>query len=182
MRFALARRLTSEPYLAQISSHPRPCVQSSHQRRLSRPSHLFATQLLAADAEVNAEAFQPRTVRIERVQIEMDTGKTVHGAGPRFSASRVSLGRCARTLATPLRSDLNLPVLVVKCAFGPTWNSQLAEPGQLLVDYNRAGCALLEIVSSPDMRSGEEAAAYVRKVQRILRCVRAVGQPSHNTP
>lgn len=39
-----------------------------------------------------------------------------------------------------------------------------------MVDYNRAGCALLEIVSSPDMRSGEEAAAYVRKVQRILRC------------
>lgn len=37
------------------------------------------------------------------------------------------------------------------------------------MDYNRAGCALLEIVSSPDMRSGEEAATYVRKVQRILR-------------
>lgn len=47
------------------------------------------------------------------------------------------------------------------------------EPGQLLVDYNRAGCALLEIVSAPDMRSGEEAAAYVRKIQRILRHVSA---------
>lgn len=37
-------------------------------------------QLVAADAESSTEDFEPRTVRIERVQIEMDTGKSVHGA------------------------------------------------------------------------------------------------------
>jgi len=38
-----------------------------------------------------------------------------------------------------------------------------------LVDLNRAGVALMEIVSKPDMRSSEEAKAYVAKVRAILR-------------
>ena len=37
------------------------------------------------------------------------------------------------------------------------------------VDLNRAGTPLLEIVSEPDLRSPEEAAAYLRKVHAILR-------------
>jgi aspartyl-tRNA(Asn)/glutamyl-tRNA(Gln) amidotransferase subunit B len=37
------------------------------------------------------------------------------------------------------------------------------------VDLNRSGVALMEIVSEPDMRSAEEAAAYVRKLRTILR-------------
>jgi aspartyl-tRNA(Asn)/glutamyl-tRNA(Gln) amidotransferase subunit B len=37
------------------------------------------------------------------------------------------------------------------------------------VDLNRSGQALMEIVSEPDMRSAEEAAAYVRKLRTILR-------------
>src|SRR6058998_1068399 len=38
-----------------------------------------------------------------------------------------------------------------------------------LVDLNRAGVALMEIVSKPDMRSSEEAKAYVAKLRAILR-------------
>ncbi len=38
-----------------------------------------------------------------------------------------------------------------------------------LVDYNRAGVPLLEIVSEPDIRSAEEAEAYARKLRAILR-------------
>lgn len=38
-----------------------------------------------------------------------------------------------------------------------------------LVDYNRAGVALVEIVSEPDMRSGEEAAEYAQELRRIMR-------------
>ena len=67
-----------------------------------------------------------QVVRIERVQIEMDTAKT-----------------------------------------------SAADLDALQVDYNRAGCALLEIVTAPDMRSGAEAAAFVKKLQRILRHVGA---------
>ncbi|KAG1735696.1 GatB/GatE catalytic domain-containing protein [Suillus paluster] len=40
-----------------------------------------------------------------------------------------------------------------------------------LIDLNRAGSGLMEIVSEPDMRSPEEAADYVRTLQAVLRCV-----------
>jgi len=39
------------------------------------------------------------------------------------------------------------------------------------VDLNRAGVALMEIVSKPDMRSPAEAGAYLRKLRAILRYV-----------
>ncbi len=42
-------------------------------------------------------------------------------------------------------------------------------PNQSYVDLNRAGVALMEIVSEPDLRSAEEAGAYIRKVRAILR-------------
>lgn len=42
-------------------------------------------------------------------------------------------------------------------------------PTETYVDLNRAGVALMEIVSEPDMRSGEEAGAYLKKLRAILR-------------
>ena len=42
-------------------------------------------------------------------------------------------------------------------------------PTKTLVDLNRAGVALMEIVSEPDIRSPEEAGAYLRKLRSILR-------------
>ncbi|MFN8947528.1 MAG: Asp-tRNA(Asn)/Glu-tRNA(Gln) amidotransferase GatCAB subunit B, partial [Alphaproteobacteria bacterium] len=42
-------------------------------------------------------------------------------------------------------------------------------PDQSFVDLNRAGVALMEIVSRPDLRSAEEAAAYLKKLRAILR-------------
>ncbi|MCA3757426.1 MAG: Asp-tRNA(Asn)/Glu-tRNA(Gln) amidotransferase subunit GatB [Phenylobacterium sp.] len=42
------------------------------------------------------------------------------------------------------------------------------DPNATYVDLNRAGTALMEIVSRPDMRSAEEAAAYVKKLRTIL--------------
>ena len=42
-------------------------------------------------------------------------------------------------------------------------------PSMSFVDLNRSGVALMEIVSKPDMRSSEEAQAYVAKVRTILR-------------
>ena len=42
------------------------------------------------------------------------------------------------------------------------------DPSATYVDLNRAGTALMEIVSRPDMRSSEEAAAYVKKLRTIL--------------
>ncbi|MBN8827628.1 MAG: Asp-tRNA(Asn)/Glu-tRNA(Gln) amidotransferase subunit GatB [Sphingobacteriia bacterium] len=42
-------------------------------------------------------------------------------------------------------------------------------PRHTFIDLNRAGVALMEIVSEPDMRSAEEAAEYMKKLRAILR-------------
>ena len=43
------------------------------------------------------------------------------------------------------------------------------DPSKIFIDLNRAGCGLMEIVSEPDMKSSDEAGAFVRKVQAILK-------------
>ncbi len=62
------------------------------------------------------------TVRIERLHLEQDAGKSIH--------------------------DL--------------------DPNATYVDLNRAGTALMEIVSKPDIRSSDEAVAYFKKLRTIL--------------
>ncbi len=42
-------------------------------------------------------------------------------------------------------------------------------PNMTFVDLNRAGVALMEIVSEPDLRSAEEAGLYLKKLRTILR-------------
>ena len=42
-------------------------------------------------------------------------------------------------------------------------------PRETYVDLNRSGVALMEVVSEPDMRNAEEAAAYLKKLRAILR-------------
>jgi len=64
-----------------------------------------------------------RRVRIERIHLEQDAGKSIHDMDPAMS----------------------------------------------FVDLNRTGVALMEIVSRPDIRGPEEAAAYVTKLRQILR-------------
>ncbi len=64
-----------------------------------------------------------RRVRIERIHVEQDAGKSIHDMDPNMS----------------------------------------------FVDLNRTGVALMEIVSRPDIRGPEEAAAYVTKLRQILR-------------
>ncbi|HPE26666.1 Asp-tRNA(Asn)/Glu-tRNA(Gln) amidotransferase subunit GatB [Albidovulum sp.] len=64
-----------------------------------------------------------RRVRIERIHLEQDAGKSIHDLDPTMS----------------------------------------------FVDLNRTGVALMEIVSRPDIRGPEEAAAYVAKLRQIMR-------------
>ena len=42
-------------------------------------------------------------------------------------------------------------------------------PSKTYIDLNRSGVGLMEIVSEPDLRSPEEAGAYMRKLRAILR-------------
>ncbi len=44
-------------------------------------------------------------------------------------------------------------------------------PSKTYVDLNRSGVALMEIVSEPDLRSGEEAGIYLSKLRAILRTI-----------
>ncbi len=48
-------------------------------------------------------------------------------------------------------------------------SDRLAGSAYSLVDYNRAGVPLVEIVSEPDLRSGQEAAEYAQELRRIVR-------------
>ena len=50
----------------------------------------------------------------------------------------------------------------------PGATGRIAEAEYALVDYNRAGVPLVEIVSQPDLRSPEEAAAYLRELRSLL--------------
>jgi aspartyl-tRNA(Asn)/glutamyl-tRNA(Gln) amidotransferase subunit B len=43
------------------------------------------------------------------------------------------------------------------------------DPDNTCVDYNRAGVPLIEIVTEPDMRSSDEASAYLTELRKILR-------------
>jgi aspartyl-tRNA(Asn)/glutamyl-tRNA(Gln) amidotransferase subunit B len=55
-----------------------------------------------------------------------------------------------------------------------TARTQEDDDGTFLVDFNRCGQALIEIISLPDLHSPRDAAIYVRKVQSILYAVDAV--------
>ncbi|HTG01543.1 MAG TPA: Asp-tRNA(Asn)/Glu-tRNA(Gln) amidotransferase subunit GatB [Nitrospirota bacterium] len=50
-------------------------------------------------------------------------------------------------------------------------NLHTSEAGASLVDLNRAGTPLMEIVSEPDIRSAEEASEYLKKLRSILRYI-----------
>lgn len=45
------------------------------------------------------------------------------------------------------------------------------DPTNTLVDLNRSGIALMEIVSDPDIRSPEQVGAYIKKIRTILRYI-----------
>jgi aspartyl-tRNA(Asn)/glutamyl-tRNA(Gln) amidotransferase subunit B len=75
-------------------------------------------------------------LRVERLQLETDTGKSATRFFPDDDASKTKKKSGTR---------------------------------EWLVDYNRAGCALVEIVTLPDLRSAEEAVAAVEAFQRAVR-------------
>ena len=63
--------------------------------------------------------------------------------------------------------DIGIERLHVEQDAGKSLHDQ--HPRMTLIDLNRAGVALMEIVSKPDIRSPEEAGAYLRKLRSIVR-------------
>jgi len=81
----------------------------------------------------------------------------------------VSEGRLTIEMEDGTEKVVGIERLHVEQDAGKSLHDQ--DPGHSYVDLNRSGVGLMEIVSKPELRSPEEAAAYVRKLRSILRYV-----------
>jgi aspartyl-tRNA(Asn)/glutamyl-tRNA(Gln) amidotransferase subunit B len=83
--------------------------------------------------------------------------------------TRPVVGRGTLTIDLPDGSsrEIGITRLHLEQDAGKSLHDQ--HPSKTYVDLNRAGVALMEIVSEPDLRSPEEAGAYLRKLRAILR-------------
>lgn len=79
------------------------------------------------------------------------------------------VGKGTITLDLPDGSSRNVGItrLHLEQDAGKSMHDQ--SPRETYVDLNRAGVALMEVVSEPDMRNAEEAAAYLKKLRAIMR-------------
>ena len=79
----------------------------------------------------------------------------------------VGQGKIEIQLADGTTKEIGITRLHLEQDAGKSLHDQ--HPTKSLIDLNRAGVALMEIVSEPDLRSPEEAGAYLRKLRTILR-------------
>src|SRR6201986_378214 len=79
----------------------------------------------------------------------------------------VGEGRVEIELADGSTREIGITRLHLEQDAGKSLHDQ--HPTKSYIDLNRSGVALMEIVSEPDIRSPEEAGAYLRKLRSILR-------------
>ncbi|HWA79845.1 MAG TPA: Asp-tRNA(Asn)/Glu-tRNA(Gln) amidotransferase subunit GatB [Acetobacteraceae bacterium] len=79
----------------------------------------------------------------------------------------VGKGSLAIELADGSSKEIGITRLHLEQDAGKSLHDQ--HPSKSYIDLNRAGVPLMEIVSEPDLRSPEEAGAYLRKLRTILR-------------
>ena len=79
----------------------------------------------------------------------------------------VGAGAIEIELANGTTKNIGVTRLHIEQDAGKSLHDQ--HPTKSYIDLNRAGVALMEIVSEPDLRSPEEAGAYLRKLRTILR-------------
>jgi aspartyl-tRNA(Asn)/glutamyl-tRNA(Gln) amidotransferase subunit B len=70
-----------------------------------------------------------------------------------------------------LQSGQQRVVRIARLQMEQDTGKMIHEPSGTLLDLNRCGAALVEIVSHPDMRSADEAVAFVTKVARLLQFI-----------
>ena len=86
-----------------------------------------------------------------------------------FSQPIVGEGRIEIDLKDGATSEIGITRLHLEMDAGKSIHDM--RPDATFVDLNRAGVALMEIVSEPDIRSPEQAGAYIRKIRTILRYI-----------
>ncbi len=79
----------------------------------------------------------------------------------------VGKGALSIELADGSTREIGITRLHIEQDAGKSLHDQ--HPSKSYIDLNRAGVALMEIVSEPDIRSPEEAGLYLRKLRTILR-------------
>jgi aspartyl-tRNA(Asn)/glutamyl-tRNA(Gln) amidotransferase subunit B len=84
-----------------------------------------------------------------------------------YAEPLVGHGRLTIDLPDGTTKDIGITRLHVEMDAGKSLHDQ--RPDATLVDLNRSGVALMEIVSEPDARSAEEAVLTMRKLRSILR-------------
>lgn len=84
-----------------------------------------------------------------------------------FQQPIVGHGTIVLDLADGSTREVGITRLHLEMDAGKSLHDQ--NPTKTYIDLNRSGVALMEIVSEPDMRTPEEAAAYLRKLRTILR-------------
>jgi len=84
-----------------------------------------------------------------------------------FSRPIVGKGKIVLDMPDGTAREVGITRLHLEQDAGKSLHDQ--HPSKTYVDLNRAGVALMEIVSEPDLRSAEEAGAYLRKLRAILR-------------
>ena len=84
-----------------------------------------------------------------------------------FAYPIVGRGAVTIELADGTTREIGITRLHVEQDAGKSLHDQ--DPALSYIDLNRAGVALMEIVSEPDMRCPEEAGAYLTKLRAILR-------------
>jgi aspartyl-tRNA(Asn)/glutamyl-tRNA(Gln) amidotransferase subunit B len=84
-----------------------------------------------------------------------------------YSQPIVGKGTILLDLADGRTREVGITRLHLEQDAGKSLHDQ--HPTKTYIDLNRSGVALMEIVSEPDMRSAEEAAAYLKKLRAILR-------------
>ena len=84
-----------------------------------------------------------------------------------FSRPVVGKGKIVLDMPDGTAREVGITRLHLEQDAGKSLHDQ--HPSKTYVDLNRAGVALMEIVSEPDLRTAEEAGAYLRKLRAILR-------------
>jgi aspartyl-tRNA(Asn)/glutamyl-tRNA(Gln) amidotransferase subunit B len=84
-----------------------------------------------------------------------------------YAQPLVGRGRLAIDLPDGTVKDIGITRLHLEMDAGKSLHDQMV--GATLVDLNRSGVALMEIVFEPDLRSAEEAVLAMRKLRSILR-------------
>ncbi len=86
-----------------------------------------------------------------------------------FKYPIVGPGKVLIDLADGVTREIGIERIHLEQDAGKSMHDQ--HPTMTYVDLNRCGVALMEIVSDPDMRSPEEAGAYLKKLRTIVRYI-----------